>query len=144
MGRQTDLVPDASLPKHKNWFRSQKVSEILRFENFMDLRFRNNFTHENHRNSLNFYASATKHLGLGLSVSPQPPPHVSQNFPSRSIFLLAGLCLPPNEYNSVQNKVRFIFHVYSLSKLNQKNDSNITQLKIPDKNCLFVNLILVK
>ena len=40
--------------RKKNWSKSQKVSEILRFENFMDLRFRHNLTHENGRNSLNF------------------------------------------------------------------------------------------
>ena len=34
--------------------KSQKVSEILRFENFMGLRFRLDLTHENGRNSLNF------------------------------------------------------------------------------------------
>ena len=38
----------------KNWSKSQKVSEILRFENFMDLRFRHDLTHENGHNSLNF------------------------------------------------------------------------------------------
>ena len=38
----------------KNWSKSQKSSEILRFENFMDLRFRHDLTHVNGRNSLNF------------------------------------------------------------------------------------------
>ena len=34
--------------------KSQKVSEILRFDNFMGLRFRLDLTHENGHNSLNF------------------------------------------------------------------------------------------
>ena len=38
----------------KNWSKSQKVSEILKFENFMALRFFQDLTHENGRNSLNF------------------------------------------------------------------------------------------
>ena len=37
-----------------NWSQSQKVSEILRFENFMDLSFCHDLTHENGRNLLNF------------------------------------------------------------------------------------------
>ena len=32
----------------------KKSSEILRFENFMDLRFHHDLTHENGHNSLNF------------------------------------------------------------------------------------------
>ena len=38
----------------KIWSKSQNVSEILRFENFMDLRFRHDLTHKYGRNSLNF------------------------------------------------------------------------------------------
>ena len=38
----------------KNWSKSEKVSEILRFQNFMDLRFCHALTHENRHNSLNF------------------------------------------------------------------------------------------
>ena len=38
----------------KNWPKSQKVSDILRFEIFLDLRFCHDLTHENGRNSLNF------------------------------------------------------------------------------------------
>ena len=38
----------------KKLSKSQKSSEILKFENFMDLIFRHDLTHENGRNSLNF------------------------------------------------------------------------------------------
>ena len=38
----------------KNSSKSQKSSEILRFDNFMDLRFRHDLTHKNGHNSLNF------------------------------------------------------------------------------------------
>merc|ERR1711954_22930 len=38
----------------KHWSKSQKVSDILRFENFLDLRFCHDLTHENGRDSLNF------------------------------------------------------------------------------------------
>ena len=38
----------------RNWSKSQKDFKILRFENFMDLRFRHDMTHENGHNSLNF------------------------------------------------------------------------------------------
>ena len=38
----------------KKWSKSQKVSEILRFKKFLDLRFRNDWTLKNGRNSLNF------------------------------------------------------------------------------------------
>ena len=38
----------------KNWSKFKKVSEILRFENVMDLRFRLDLTHKNGPNSLNF------------------------------------------------------------------------------------------
>ena len=38
----------------KKWSKSQKSSEILIFENFMDLIFRHDLTHENGHNSLNF------------------------------------------------------------------------------------------
>ena len=40
--------------KKKDWSKSQKINEILRFENFLDLRFRHDLTHENCRNSLSF------------------------------------------------------------------------------------------
>ena len=40
--------------RKKKLSKSQKSSEILRFENFMDLRFRQDLTHENGHNSLNF------------------------------------------------------------------------------------------
>ena len=40
--------------KEKNWSKAQKVSDILRFEIFLDLRFCHDLTHENGRNSLNF------------------------------------------------------------------------------------------
>ena len=38
----------------KNWSKSQKDSEILRFEIFLDLRFLHDLTLKNGRNSLNF------------------------------------------------------------------------------------------
>ena len=40
--------------RKKNWSKSQKVSDILRFENFLDLRFCHDLTHKNGHNSLNF------------------------------------------------------------------------------------------
>merc|ERR1711954_20454 len=40
--------------RKKKWSKSQKVSDILRFEIFLDLRFCHDLTHENGRNSLNF------------------------------------------------------------------------------------------
>ena len=39
----------------RNLSKSKKVSEILRYENFMDMRFRHDLTHENDRHSLNFW-----------------------------------------------------------------------------------------
>ena len=39
--------------KKKNWSKPKKVSEILRFEIFLDLRFCHDLTHKNGRNSLN-------------------------------------------------------------------------------------------
>ena len=41
-------------PRKKNWSKSHKVSDILRFEIFLELRFCHDLTHENGRNSLNF------------------------------------------------------------------------------------------
>ena len=37
--------------RKKNWSKSQKVSEMLRCENFMDLRFRLDLTHINDHNN---------------------------------------------------------------------------------------------
>ena len=36
--------------KEKNWSKSQKVSDILRFEILLDLRFCHDLTHKNGRN----------------------------------------------------------------------------------------------
>ena len=41
--------------EEKYWSKSQKVNEILRFENFMDLTFCHNLTHKNGRNSLSLW-----------------------------------------------------------------------------------------
>ena len=51
------MLSEYKLTSHEknNWSKSQKVSEILRFENFMDLRFCHDLTQENGRNLLNFW-----------------------------------------------------------------------------------------
>ena len=56
LGPGNTLLPEIYIDftRKKNWSKSQKVSDILRFENFLDLRFCHDLTHENGRNSLNF------------------------------------------------------------------------------------------